>query len=322
MSKQSNAAAVSTAAAQVSAKKHKAIFYNYWKNRYLVLLFLPALLYYLIFCYGPLYGIQIAFKDFSLVKGITASKWVGLQYFQQLITLKGFWDVFKNTIIISGLKLLFGFPAPIIFAVLLNEISAVRFKKVVQTISYLPHFLSWIILSSLFIQLLAPTSGPVNLILKAMGLNEIYFMGDTQWFRPMVVLTSMWKEIGWSSVIYLAALTGINPELYEAAKIDGASRWQRILRITLPELAPVITIMFIFAVGGIINDDFDQMYNMLNSAVMPVGDVISTYVYRIGLVNMQYSFSTAVGLFKNIIAFTLVVLTNWFSKRISDYGIW
>lgn len=310
----------------VAVKERRAvrqsILHDYWKHRYLVLLFLPALFYYLIFCYGPLYGIQIAFKDFSLVDGITAGKWVGLRYFRQLFALSEFWTVFKNTIIISGLKLIFGFPAPIIFAILLNELTAIRFKKAVQTISYLPHFLSWVILSSLFIQLLAPTTGPVNQLLSAIGLKQIYFMGDVNWFRPMVVLTSMWKEIGWGSIIFLAALTGINPEMYEAARIDGAGRWQRIFYITLPELTPVITIMFIFSVGNIVNDDFDQMYNMQNSAVMKIGDVLSTYVYRMGLVNMQYSFSTAIGLFKNLIAFALVMLANWFSKKISDYGIW
>lgn len=298
------------------------LFYPYWKYRYLFLLFLPALLYYIVFCYGPMYGIQIAFKDYSLTKGISQSPWVGMKYFERLFSMKGFWSVFWNTITISGLKLIFGFPIPIIFALLLNELRQKHFKKVVQTISYLPHFLSWIILVSLFTQLLSPSIGPVNQILKAMGLNEIYFMADTKWFRPVVVFTSVWKELGWGTVVYLAAITGCNPELYEAAAIDGARRFQKVLYITLPELAAVITIMFIFAVGGIVNDDFDQIFNMLNNAVLNKGDVISTYVYRIGLENMQYSFSTAVGLFKNVIAFVLVMATNSISKRISDYGIW
>ncbi len=300
----------------------KGLLYQYWKHRYLVLLFLPALIYYVIFQYGPIYGIQIAFKDYSLTKGIIGSKWVGFHHFERLFNLKGFWDVLRNTVIISGLKLLFGFPAPIILAILLNEMRFPRFKKIVQTISYLPHFLSWIILSSIFIQLFAPITGPINQILRIMGFNEIFFMGSTKYFRSVIVATSVWKEVGWGSIIYLAALSGIDPTQYEVAYIDGANRWHCIRYITLPGLSSVVTIMFIFAVGGIIGDDFNQIFNLLNGAVLSVGDVISTYTYRMGLVNIQYSFAAAVGLFQNSISFTLVVLANWFSKKISDYGIW
>lgn len=298
--------------------------YPYWKHRYLILLFLPALLYYVIFRYGPLYGIQIAFKQFSLVKGITGSPWLDpvFKNFIRLFSLNKFQNVFANTLIISFAKLIFGFPAPIIFTILLNEIVFPKFKKTVQTISYLPHFLSWILLISVFNQLLSPSTGPVNLFLKMLGQKEIYFMADPKVFRSMVVVTSIWKSIGWNSIVYLAAITGISPELYEAAIIDGATRFQKIWYITLPELAPVVSIMFIFAVGGIINDDFEQIYNMLNPAVSNVGNVISTYVYNVGLIEMKYGFSTAVGLFKNVIAFALVFLANWFSKKVSDYGIW
>ena len=300
----------------------KNFLYAYWKNRYLVLLFLPAVIYYAVFHYGPMYGIQIAFRNYYFTKGIWGSPWAGLKYFDQLIHMTGFWNVFENTVIISGLKLLFGFPAPILFAIFLNEISFLPFKKMVQTISYLPHFLSWIIIASLFIQFLAPTTGPVNIALGALGVKQIYFMADPHWYRTMLVVTEIWKSIGWGSIVYLAALTGINPELYEACSIDGAKTWQKMCYVTLPEMTPVITIMLIFAVGNLINDDFDQVYNTLNDAVLNVGDVISTYVYRMGLVNMQYSFSTAVGLFKNIIAFTMIVITNTITKRINEYGIW
>lgn len=302
--------------------KRKSVFYDYWKYKYLTLLFIPAVLYYVIFQYVPLYGIQIAFKDYIFTKGVWGSKWVGLEYFKELMTLGSFWEVFRNTIIISGYKFIVGFPAPIIFALLLNEIRLVRFKKFVQTVSYLPHFLSWVILGGLFIQFLSPSSGPINIFLQSLGIKPIYFMADPKWFRSVLVTTSVWKGIGWGSIIYLAALSGINPELYEAATIDGANRFQKIIYITLPELTPVITIMLIFALGGIINDDFDQVFNMYNDAVLSTGDVISTYAYRVGLVKMQYSFSTAVGLFKNIIAFTLVMITNTIAKRINEYGIW
>lgn len=302
--------------------KRKSIFYGYWKYKHLTLLFVPAVIYYIVFHYVPLYGIQIAFKDYLFLKGVWGSKWVGLEYFKELLTLGSFWEVFRNTIIISFYKFIFGFPAPIIFAILLNEIRQIKFKKFVQTVSYLPHFLSWVILGGLFIQFLSPSSGPVNILLKSLGIAPIYFLANPNWFRSVLVTTSVWKGIGWGSIIYLAALSGVNPEVYEAATIDGANRFQRIIHITLPEITPVITIMLIFALGGLINDDFDQVFNLYNDAVLSTGDVISTYTYRVGLIKMQYSFSTAVGLFKNIISFTLVMLTNSLAKKINDYGIW
>lgn len=302
--------------------KRKSIFYGYWKYKHLTLLFVPAVIYYIVFHYVPLYGIQIAFKDYLFLKGVWGSKWVGLEYFKELLTLGSFWEVFRNTIIISFYKFIFGFPAPIIFAILLNEIRQIKFKKFVQTVSYLPHFLSWVILGGLFIQFLSPSSGPVNMLLKSLGIAPIYFLANPNWFRSVLVTTSVWKGIGWGSIIYLAALSGVNPEVYEAATIDGANRFQRIIHITLPEITPVITIMLIFALGGLINDDFDQVFNLYNDAVLSTGDVISTYTYRVGLIKMQYSFSTAVGLFKNIISFTLVMLTNSLAKKINDYGIW
>jgi putative aldouronate transport system permease protein len=294
----------------------------YWKHRYLVFLFLPAVIYYAVFCYAPLYGVQIAFKNFIFRLGVMKSPWVGLDNFQRLFSMGSFRQVFMNTVIISSLKLFFGFPAPIIFALLLNEMRALRFKKAVQTISYLPHFVSWVILGGLFIQFLSPSTGPINIVLKSIGFKPIYFLADKNWFRPVLVLTSIWKGIGWGSIIYLASLSGIDPGLYEAADIDGAGRFRKIISITLPSLIPVITIMFIFSVGSIVKDDFDQIFNLYNPAVYSVGDVLGTYTYRVGLVDMQYSFSTAVGLFTNVISFVLIVITNWITKRVNEYGLW
>jgi putative aldouronate transport system permease protein len=236
--------------------------------------------------------------------------------------MQSFWEVLRNTFIISGLKLVFGFPAPILLSLMLNEIRCTRFKRTVQTISYLPHFLSWIILSGIFIQFLSPSIGPLNILLKGMGIKPIYFLADEKWFRSVLVATHIWKTVGWGTIVYLAALTNINPEYYEAAYIDGANRWHCIRYITLPSLAPVITIMLIFAVGGIIEDDFNQIFNMYNEAVYSVGDVISTYTYRRGLVKLDYSFATAVDLFKNIIAFVLIITANKIANRINEYGIW
>lgn len=296
--------------------------YNYWKYRYLLLMFLPAIVYYVVFHYLPIYGILIAFKDYKFSKGIWGSEWAGLQYFRDLFSTESFWQVFRNTMIISFYKLVFSFPAPIILAILLNEVRLVLFKRVFQTITYLPHFLSWIVVSGMFIQFFSPSSGPVNAVLQMFGIEPIYFMADTRWFRSILVITEIWKGIGWGSIIYLAALTGINPELYEAATVDGAGRFARIRYITLPSLVPVITIMLIFAAGSIINDDFDQIFNMYNTAVYSVGDVISTYTYRKGLVGMEYSFATSVGLFKNVLAFLILLTANTIAKKVNDYGLW
>jgi putative aldouronate transport system permease protein len=295
---------------------------KYWQHRYLVILFLPGLIYYAVFCYAPMYGVQIAFKNFIFRLGIMKSPWVGFENFRLLFSMGSFREVFRNTIIISFLKLVCGFPAPIIFALLLNEMRAMRFKKVIQTISYLPHFVSWVILGGLFIQFLSPSTGPINILLKSLGLKPIYFLADKFWFRPVLVATSIWKGVGWGSIIYLASLAGVDPQLYEAADMDGAGRFRKMVNISLPSLAPVITIMFIFAVGGIVKDDFDQIFNLYNPAVYSVGDVLGTYTYRVGLIDMRYSFSTAVGLFTNVISFVLILAANWIAKRINDYGLW
>ncbi len=300
----------------------KKLLQQYWRNRYLFLLLLPALIYYAVFCYAPLAGIQIAFKSYSFRKGIWDSEWVGLQHFKLLLNMGSFKEVFSNTLILSFLKLLCGFPAPILFAVLLSEVRNAKFKKTVQTVSYLPHFVSWVVLGGLFTQMLSPTSGAVNAIIKAFGGKPINFLTSTRWFRSVLVITSVWKGFGWGSIVYLAAISNVDPQLYEVAEIDGATRIRKIISITLPSIVPVMTIMFIFAVGGIVNDDFDQVFNLYNEAVYSVGDVLSTYTYRVGLIDTRYDFSTAVGLFKNVIAFALIVITNAITKRINDYGIW
>lgn len=287
-----------------------------------MLLFLPAVLYYIVFHYMPIYGVLIAFKSYKFTLGVWGSPWVGLKHFEDLFAIAGFWQVFRNTLLISCYKLVFGFPAPIVFALLLNEIRQAVFKRFVQTVTYLPHFLSWVVLAGLTIQFLSPSTGPINLLLKAAGLEPIFFLGDPSWFRSTLVATDIWKELGWGTIVYLAALSGVNPELYEAASMDGANRYQRMRHITLPAMTPVITIMLIFAVGRLVNDDFDQVFNLYNPAVMEVGDVLGTYTYRMGLVNMEYSFATAVGLFRNVVAFVLIVSANAIAKRINEYGLW
>jgi putative aldouronate transport system permease protein len=302
--------------------KKRNPFSLYIRHKHLVFLFLPALAYYLIFHYGPIYGIQIAFKDYKLLKGMFGSSWVGLENFKFLFELGSFWEVFRNTLIISVQKLAFGFPAPIIFAIVLNEIRNIHFKKTVQTLSYLPHFLSWVVLAGFFLQFLSPSSGPINIALKGAGLKPVYFIADPKWFRTVLVTTKIWKEIGWGSIVYLAALSGIDPALYEAAGMDGASRFQKAIHITLPSLIPIITIMLILSIGRLLNDDFDQILNLYNPAVYKVGDVLSTYTYRVGLIKYQYSLAAAVGVFRNAIGFLLIIVANWFAKRMGEYGIW
>lgn len=281
----------------------------------------PCLIYYLIFHYWPIYGVSIAFKDFVFLKGIWGSPWAGLRHFARMFSGKSFGQVFSNTLVLGFLKLVVGFPFPILFALALNEIRLIRFKKTVQTVSYLPHFLSWVVLGGLFIEFFSHR-GPFNLLLESVGLGKISFLTDPEWFRGVLVVTDIWKTMGWNSIVYLAAISGIDPVLYEAARIDGAGRLRMMRHITLPSLAPVITIMFILAAGRIIKDDFDQIFNLYNPAVYRTADVISTYVYRQGLENLNFSYAAAVDLFKNVFALVTVYGTNLISRRINDYGIW
>lgn len=299
-----------------------SVWKEYEKHKMLFLMLIPGLLYYLVFHYLPMYGLIISFKDYRLFDGIINSPWAGFKYFKMAFSSKDFANVFTNTLIISSMKLLITFPAPIIFAILLNEIKNITFKRTVQTLTYLPHFLSWVVLGGIVINFLSPSTGPVNMLLKQFGMHPIHFVGSKEWFRAVLVGSSLWKELGWSSIVYLAALAGISPELYEAATIDGANRFKQIIHVTLPSIAPVVTIMLIFAVGKIVNDDFDQVFNLYNPAVYSVGDVLSTYVYRVGLSNMQFSYSAAIEFFKNSISFALVLGTNAIAKKLNDYGLW
>ena len=294
----------------------------YWRYRELYLMLIPVIAYYVVFHYVPMYGAQIAFKDYKFNLGIIRSPWVGFEHFQYLFSLRSFKEIFRNTILISTYKLIFGFPAPIILAILLNELRIIPYKKAVQTISYLPHFLSWVILAAIFTQLLSPSTGALNILLTKLGFEPIFFLGDKSWFRSVLVFTSVWKGVGWGSIIYLASIAGINPEIYEAAIVDGAGRMRRIWHVTLPGLTPVITILLIFAIGRLTLDDFDQIFNLYNPSVYSVGDVISTYTYRKGLVDLQYSFAAAVGLFQNAISLVLIVIVNWVTKRFNEFGIW
>ncbi|XEC97489.1 ABC transporter permease [Paenibacillus tarimensis] len=295
---------------------------EYKKTKYLLLMLVPALIWYGVFYYGPLYGITLAFKDFRIMEGITGSPWVGFKHFERMFTSTGdFFEILRNTILISFYHIIFGFPAPIILALLFNELRWKIFKRISQTISYLPHFLSWVVLAGLLITILSPSTGIVNYLLGLIGIEPIYFLGDKNWFRFSLVVSGIWKEIGWGTIIYLAALAGVNPDMYEAAVMDGANRWKQALHVTLPSILPVIAIMFILRVGNILDAGFDQVLNLYNPAVYEVADIIDTYVFRVGLQQMQFSFTTAVGLFKNVIGFLMVIGANYLIKKAGQEGV-
>ena len=303
-------------------KKKYSTWKQYKKCKYLFLMFIPVILYFVIFCYVPMYGVIISFQDYYPRLGITGSEWVGFKPFEKLFTGRYFFPVLRNTLIISIGKLLFGFPAPIILCLLLNEVRSLKFKKVVQTISYLPHFISWVVLASIVQTILSPSSGVVNYIIQLLGGEPIFFMGSSDWFRKVIVGSSIWRDTGWQTVVFMAAILSIDPQLYEAADLDGAGRFQKMIYVTLPCIAPTIIIMFIMATGNVIQDDFDQIYNMLNAKVMDVGDVIGTYTYRMGIEKMNFSYATAVGLFKNVVSLILVTFTNAFSCKLSGSSLW
>lgn len=303
-------------------QRMKTLARQYWKCRYLMLLLIPSVVVLIIFKYVPMYGVTIAFKNFKLRQGILGSPWVGFEVFEKVFSMPVFWTAFKNTAILGVMNLIVGFPLPIILALLLNEIHNERYKKVLQTLSYLPHFVSWITLSGLFIQLLSPSTGPVASLFRLFGAEPYYFMGEVKTFRWVLVATGAWKGVGWGSIVYLAALAGVDQEMYEAALIDGANRFQRVWYITLPSILPTITIMLILRAGSILADNFDQIYNMSNSAMYEVANVLGVYTYELGLKNMRYAESTAVSLFLNVISLGLVLLTNFISTKVNDYGIW
>jgi putative aldouronate transport system permease protein len=291
----------------------------------LYLMVLPGVLFYLIFHYLPMFGIVIAFQDFKPVlgiKGIFTGEWVGLKNFNRFFQSYYFSRVFVNTISISGLKLICGFPAPILLALLINEIKNMRYKRLVQTFSYLPHFLSWVIVASLIQFILSPTTGFVNEVMSALGMEKTFFLGSPEYFRGVLVLSNIWKDVGWSSIIYLASIASIDECQFEAAIIDGASRFRRIWHITLPSIREVIIILLILNTGQLLNAGFEQIFLLYSPSVYNVADVIDTYVYREGLIKLNYSFATAVGLTKSAFALLLVVTTNKLARQFDAGALW
>lgn len=293
-----------------------------WRSRYLYLLILPALIYYIVFLYAPMYGIQIAFKAFNPALGISGSKWVGLEYFIQFFHSEFFSRTLLNTLGISLYSIIVGFPIPIILALLINEVKNRYFKRTVQTIVYLPYFVSTVIIVSMILSLLSPNNGLVNKLLELFGVDAIHFMAEPKYFKTIYVLSDIWQSSGYGSIIYLAALTSIDPALYEAATVDGASRWKQLFHITLPCLLPTIMIMLILRMGSLFSVGYEKILLMYNPATYETADVISTYVYRRGFISGDYSFSAAVGLFNSVINFIVIILFNKLSKRVSGVSLW
>lgn len=292
-------------------------FRRTWPNY--VMLLIPAF-FVILFSYVPLYGLIIAFEDYNPGKGFLGSNWVGLKWFRMAMQMPDFPKIVRNTVVIALGKMIFTQLFAVLFALLINEVRNPLFKRTVQTVTYFPHFLSWVIIGGVFIDMLS-TKGMINQAIKALGGRPIFFLGSNQWFQPVMVMLEVWKEFGYGAIIYLAAITSINPELYEAAKIDGASRVGQVWYVTIPGISVTIVMMATLALGGIMNAGFDQIFIMYNASVYETADILDTFIYRQGLVDSQYSLSTALGLFKSLIGATLLIVTNLFATKKFNYRI-
>ena len=305
-----------SAAVQVRPKKKLK------RDPLLCIMLIPGFIYLAIFEFLPLFGLAIAFEDFKLSRGVFGSKWIGLDNFIYIFTMyPNFWRIVKNTVEIALLKLAFGFTAPIIVALMLHEVKNSGYKRTIQTLVYVPHFVSWVILSGILRTMLDPNNGAINYIITQLGGKSVYFLGNNHTFRGVLVVSAIWKEMGWGTIIYMAALTGTDPALYEAATIDGANRLQRAIHITLPAILPIIVLNLILSVPGILNAGFDQIFNLYNERVYKTADVLDTFIYRLGIVDSQYGLSTAIGLVKSTIGSVLLVGSYWVANKTSGYKV-
>ena len=293
------------------------------RNWLLYVFLLPAAIYIGTFMYAPMYGLIIAFKDFTASKGIMGSPWVGFKWFETFFNTPRFWQILQNTLTLSNYSLIVGFPLPIILALFINDIGNLKAKKFTQTVTYMPYFISTVVLVGMMSVLFSPRSGVVNTLLASLGgSGDTFFMGESRYFRHMYVWSGVWQNMGWNSIIYIAALTGVSQELHEAAKIDGANKFQRILHVDLPAILPTMVILLIMNCGNILSVGYEKVYLLQNSLNTPVSEVISTYIYKMGLQQQRYSYSTAIGLFNNLINFGVLVTVNKLSKKVSGTGLW
>ncbi len=282
----------------------------------------PTIIWFIVFLYKPMYGLQIAFKDYSIFRGVAGSPWIGFEHFEFLFSNEQFLRAVRNTVTISALNLIFAFPAPIILALMFNEVLNATYKRTAQTIVYLPHFISSVIIAGIVITAFSPSAGIVNTILGWLGMDEVYFLTKPEWFRPIFIGTGIWQEAGFGSIVFLAAIAGVNPSLYESAVVDGASRWQMMWRITIPSILPTILIMLIIRIGNIMEVSFELVILLYQPATYETADVVNTFIYRQGLQSGQYDMAAAAGLFNAVVAFVLVMTANTISRRYSRTSLW
>ena len=302
--------------------KKKINYAVYFKNNWqLYVLILPAIIYFIVFNYMPLYGIQIAFKDFKAVFGISGSKWVGFKHFENFFHAYYFKRLLANTLLLNVYNLLWSFPVPIILAILLNQIKGPKIKRFIQTSIYVPYFISTVVLAGMLYIFLSPTSGIFNILRQALGMKAVDFMSDAKAFRSIYIISGIWQSAGWGTILYIASLSGVDPSLYEAAEIDGASIWQKIRYIDMPSIVPVIVMEFILDCGKLLSSNTDKALVMQTAGNIPTSDIIGVYVYNVGLGSGQFSYTTAIGLFINIINFIIIITANQISKKISDVGL-
>ncbi|GIP34669.1 sugar ABC transporter permease [Paenibacillus sp. J2TS4] len=292
------------------------------KNKWLYLLFLPVFIWYVLFAYWPMYGLVISFQDYNIVKGIAGSDWAGFKHFKDFFNDPYFFRLIRNTFLLNFYGLLFGFPVPILLALMFNEIRSLWLRKLSQTISYLPHFISTVVVAGMALTFLSPSSGIINVLINKLGWESIHFFQEPEWFRTIYVGLGIWQSAGFSAIIYFAALSGISPELYEAARMDGANRWNQMRYITLPGLVPTIVILLILNIGGMLGADFQKIILLYNSTIYETADVLNTYVYRKGLLDYNFGFATTVGLFQGIVGFVLVYMANWISRKVNETSLW
>jgi len=293
-----------------------------WRHRTLYLMAVPGIVYFLVFKYAPMGGLVIAFQDYMPFLGVTGSPWVGFEHFVRFFTEDTFFLLLRNTLVLSGMLLLFSFPVPIILALMLNELRGRVFKRSIQSIVYLPHFMSWVIVVSIFYVLLTTDRGAINNLIMSWGGDSVAFLTDPEWLRPMYIVQHIWKSAGWGTIVYLAAMTAVDLALYEAAELDGAGRMRQTWHITLPAIRPVIVVMFILAIGDILELGFEHMFLLLNSLNREVGEIFDTYVYTTGIQNGQLSYASAVGLFKGLVGLILVIMANRLAKKFGEEGVY
>ena len=304
-----------------AVSKRSNIWHKLYSNRALYLLLLPSVIILFLFTYMPMYGVVIAFKDFSPAKGIMGSSWAGLKYFKQYFNSYQFWPTIKNTLVLSIYSIAVTFPLPILLALVCNQMRAGKFKKFFQVSTYLPHFISTVVMCGMIILFLSPSSGVIAKLLSLVGIQMPNVMGLPSAFPSVYVWTEVWQHLGWDSILYIAALSAIDPSLYEAATVDGASKWQKIMKIDIPLLMPTATIMFILRMGSVMSVGFEKVYLLQNNLNTASSEIISTYVYKMGLVSSQYSLSSAIGLFNNLINLALLLAVNYISSKMSDTSL-